>query len=173
MDILAQNYCICDDTLSKPLFDSSSNFVANTQSGVSINSNEFTLPKYDPEINVAEMQAKNMTKEDMYFALLKDYKYETLSFFDKKKQKHIPQYKWGFEGWGKILQKPWNLLDHVRMHVGVKPYKCQWCGKGFTQKGNLKKHVRQHIQQDVNKRKRYTCKLWNKGYTERYNLKVR
>lgn len=127
----------------------------------------------DPELNLSEFKLESMSKEEMYFSLLKPYNYEILSYFDEKKQREIPQYKCGSEGCTKILQKPWNLLDHVRMHVGVKPYKCNWCGKAFTQKGNLKKHARQHIQPNVKERKRYSCKLCCKGYTERYNLKVR
>eukprot|EP00344_Euplotes_crassus_P005821 CAMPEP_0196998208 /NCGR_PEP_ID=MMETSP1380-20130617/3642_1 /TAXON_ID=5936 /ORGANISM="Euplotes crassus, Strain CT5" /LENGTH=130 /DNA_ID=CAMNT_0042414683 /DNA_START=297 /DNA_END=689 /DNA_ORIENTATION=- len=113
-----------------------------------------------------------MTKEDIYFELLKGYQYQTLYHFDTKKQREVPLYKCGEPGCDKVMQKPWNLLDHVRMHAGVKPYVCKWCGNRFTQKGNLKKHVRQHIRPDVNDRKRYNCRYCSKGYTERYNLKT-
>ena len=171
-NLLLQNYCFWDNNLSKPLFENTSQLQVNNLKEIESESHDFYLPKLDPEIDVEEMKAKNMTKEEMYFVLLKDYKYETINYFDEKKQKNIPQYKWGFEGCSKVLLKPWNLLDHVRMHVGVKPYECKWCGKTFTQKGNLKKHARQHIKPDVNTRKRYSCNLWGKGYTERYNLKV-
>lgn len=112
------------------------------------------------------------SKEEVYFEQLKGYKYDTVQSFDPLKHKSVTEYRCGYHGCGKILQKPWNLLDHVRMHEGVKPFICQWCGKGFTQKGNLKKHARQHINPDVNERKRYNCKHCGKGYTERYNLKV-
>ena len=111
-------------------------------------------------------------KEEMYLRQLVGYKYETVTYYDVSREREITEYKCGYEECGKMLQKPWNLLDHVRMHEGVKPYLCQWCGKGFTQKGNLKKHARQHVNPDVNDRKRYSCRFCGKGYTERYNLKV-
>jgi hypothetical protein len=33
------------------------------------------------------------------------------------------------------------LKDHEVTHAGIKQYICKECGKGFTQKRNLKKHV--------------------------------
>jgi hypothetical protein len=33
------------------------------------------------------------------------------------------------------------LKDHELTHSGVKQYVCKECGKGFTQKRNLKKHM--------------------------------
>jgi uncharacterized Zn-finger protein len=33
------------------------------------------------------------------------------------------------------------LKDHEVTHSGIKQYVCKECGKGFTQKRNLKKHV--------------------------------
>ena len=123
-----------------------------------INCYSYDFSAGNPEIGaMMGVSAENymVNKDEMYFKLLDGYKYETISFYDEYKQKEIVEYRCGYPKCGKTLQKPWNLLDHVRMHEGVKPFKCQWCGKGFTQKGNLKKHARQHINPDVNARKRY------------------
>ena len=66
----------------------------------------------------------------------------------------------------------WRMQDNSKSFDSNKPHRCDWWGKYFSQKGNLKKHVRQHINPDVNDRKRFSWTLWGKGYTERYNFKV-
>jgi uncharacterized protein YbbK (DUF523 family) len=33
------------------------------------------------------------------------------------------------------------LKDHEATHTGIKQYVCKECGKGFTQKRNLNKHI--------------------------------
>lgn len=167
---LSMIYCMCDIPFT---FQSDEvkpeNWSYGTLNDISTMQNEPRLlsrTSKDSKLSYSE------SKEEMYFQLLAGYKYSTITTYDPNKSKDVIEYKCGYQGCGKVLQKPWNLLDHVRMHEGVKPYKCQWCGKGFTQKGNLKKHSRQHINPNVNARKRYSCRLCGKGYTERYNLKV-
>jgi len=71
-----------------------------------------------------------------------------------------------------MATSPFALLEHMKSHDSLKPHLCNWCGKRFSQRGNLKKHARQHINPDVNDRKRFKCQYCPKGYTERYNLRV-
>ena len=45
------------------------------------------------------------------------------------------------DGCGKTFNKSCNIKDHIRLHSGIKAFKCEECTKTFSQKGNLKKHV--------------------------------
>ena len=77
-------------------------------------------------------------KEEMYYKLLENYKYEKLVTYDVDKAKEVVVLKCTYEDWDKVFSKPWNMLDHMHIHEGVKPHLCEWCGKTFTQRGNLK-----------------------------------
>ena len=81
-----------------------------------------------PDAQTAHLDTVNSTreKEELYLRLLADYKYETLRYYDDTREKEMVEYKCGYPECGKVLQKPWNLLDHVRMHEGIKPYICKW-----------------------------------------------
>ncbi|CAI2385118.1 unnamed protein product [Moneuplotes crassus] len=74
-------------------------------------------------------------------------------------------------GCGKKFDKKWNFKDHIRMHMGDRPYKCAHCPKTFTQKGNLDKHMKQHEFKDLQSRKIHECHICHKRFTEKYNLK--
>mmetsp|Transcript_25731 Transcript_25731/g.22834 ORF Transcript_25731/g.22834 Transcript_25731/m.22834 type:complete len:85 (+) Transcript_25731:151-405(+) len=68
--------------------------------------------------------------------------------------------------------RTWNLLDHIRMHYGIKPYQCNFCSRSFTQKGNMRKHLIQHYQPELVKRKRFKCEYCRSSFTERYNYRT-
>lgn len=44
----------------------------------------------------------------------------------------------------KPFTKKCNLIDHLRVHSGVKPFQCNICAKYFKQKAQLSKHCKKH-----------------------------
>ena len=58
-----------------------------------------------------------------------------------------------------------NLTRHIRTHTREKRYICDVCNKGFTDNGNLTRHIRIHTRE-----KRYICDICNKGFTDYGNL---
>lgn len=102
---------------------------------------------------------------------LKDYNYSTIKR-PLPNGKYQKVYFWNVENCGKNFLRRGNLLDHFRMHEGVRPFSCQKWGKTFTQKSNFKRHMKMHSQPNLEGRKRFCWNLWGSTYTERYNFKV-
>eukprot|EP00347_Sterkiella_histriomuscorum_P012688 403367604 len=61
-------------------------------------------------------------------------------------QKHIKQFQCYFEGCNSSYTRTFRLNFHIRtFHLGVrKLFSCQQCSKNFTEKSNLKIHMRKH-----------------------------
>jgi uncharacterized Zn-finger protein len=113
-----------------------------------------------------------LSKDQLYDEMLKPYNYEKRIDTDPATLKFRIIYCCKYNECNKKFTKVWNLLDHVRMHEGIRPFKCKFCPKSFTQKGNLKEHQIQHSLTTLKERKRFKCTICGKGYTERYNLEV-
>ncbi|CAI2363921.1 unnamed protein product [Moneuplotes crassus] len=65
-----------------------------------------------------------------------------------------------------------DLKTHIVLHDKFRPFKCPYCPKCYTQKGNMIKHKRSHFNPSLNSRRRFTCEFCHKRYTEKYNLKT-
>lgn len=95
------------------------------------------------------------TKVEIYTKLLEPFKHAKRLDFDPATRKARPIYICKYNECNKEYTKIWNLLDHVRMHEGIKPYQCDVCQKSYTQKGNLKKHMKQHQMKSLKERKKH------------------
>ena len=42
-----------------------------------------------------------------------------------------------------------HITSHIRVHVPLKPHKCEFCGKAFKRPQDLKKHVKTHADDSV------------------------
>ena len=91
-----------------------------------------------------------ITKRNMkYFEELQNYNYLLETKVDAETGKQFTVYVCNHScGCKKEFERPWNLLDHIRIHYDVRPYTCSYCNLRFIQKGNLNKHMMIHLKKN-------------------------
>lgn len=114
-----------------------------------------------------------LTKNDMNLIMLKGFPYSSKLINDNVTEADTVTYTCHYENCEKEFNRSWNLLDHARKHLKVKPFACRYCSRCFTQKGNMQKHEKTHKIPEITNRKRYKCSHCGRKYTERYNYRVR
>jgi hypothetical protein len=73
--------------------------------------------------NTLKSKFPGMGKNKMYKELLQPYKHKIFNYFDPVTSLTKQVYQCGYGECNKKFNKTWNLVDHLRMHEGIKPYR--------------------------------------------------
>ncbi|TSK77108.1 Zinc finger protein 26 [Bagarius yarrelli] len=91
------------------------------------------------------------------------------SFTDLKKlQVHQQSHEraYGCNWCGKGFYQSADLRRHLRTHTGERPYLCTWCSRSFSQRSNLRRHMRIHTGE-----RPYQCPRCERSFSDSTTLK--
>lgn len=146
------------------------NSVASTQIQICVPTNYIEV--FTPQPQIYHASERIISKNEENLVLLKDFPYTSYVKECEKTNRPVIMYKCEYDNCGKEFNRTWNLLDHAMAHQKIRPNKCMYCEKSFTQKGNLKKHMKVHEIPIKFRRGKFTCPKCGSSYSEKYNYKV-
>lgn len=116
------------------------------------------------------MSLANPNSKQSKDSLLYDNFIQTHWYKSSDTKRRRVSYFCGYKNCNKEFRKRWNLVDHIKTHIQLFPYKWELWSSWFVQKGNLLRHQRTHMLPNVEDRKIFDCPYCKKSYTENYNL---
>lgn len=76
----------------------------------------------------------------------------------------------------KVFSHPYSLRAHKRIHMNIRPHKCDKCDKSFRQLSHLMKHARTHARTATSSRHKKTsqlqCEVCHKSFNDAASLRV-
>ena len=124
------SYCLCNNS------STSQDFHPNSSKSEDFDVCNFE--NYKQLRDTIKQSNPEFTREQCYEELLKPFRHEKIKIWDSSLSRFNTSYVCKFEDCNKEFTKIWNMVDHMRMHQGIKPFTCQICKSSFTQKGNFK-----------------------------------
>ncbi|CDW88785.1 pr domain zinc finger protein 16 [Stylonychia lemnae] len=91
--------------------------------------------------DIGDSGRTNNNKHKTFEGIPKQW-HQTIRVKNPETQRVKLYFKCRYPQCGSVFKKSCNLRDHFRKHTGLRPFKCPFCQKTFTQSGNLGRHLK-------------------------------